>query len=240
MPQATNQKLRSFDSREQASLSLASHTASLLQQVIRETGYATVALTGGSSPMKLYEAWMQQHSTSVDWRNVHFFWGDERNVDHRHEDSNYLLAEPMLNALNVPDANRHVWKTELEPEAALLDMRQTLRDYGLLGLQTFSLVLLGLGEDGHVASLFPQDQPWLEFRNPYPAVARFVSNSPKPPSERYTFTLPMLARAKEIVLLPFGKTKQDVLQQVLAQDPELPASYLAKLDHCRIYTDLQL
>jgi len=231
-------KLKQFDNRQLASKALASQTAASLQQAIREKGSASVVLTGGSSPSDLYAAWANEHSTAVDWRKVHFFWGDERNVPHNHEDSNMVLAKAMLEALNIPDHNIHAWRTDLAPAAALQDMRQVLRELDMLGDHSFTVALFGMGEDGHVASLFPPHKPWTDFQDGFPAVARFISDSPKPPSERYTFTLPLINKSSEIHLLPFGQNKASVIQQVMDQDRSITATWLEGKVSTQLWTDV--
>ncbi len=230
--------LKRFDNRQAASLALASQTAFSLQQAIREHGFASVVLTGGSSPSDLYAAWVSDHSTAVDWRKVHFFWGDERNVAHDHPDSNMVLAKAMLDALKVPSTNIHPWRTDLSPRDALQEMRNVLQSLNMLGDRSFTVTLFGMGEDGHVASLFPPHKPWRDFEDAYPPIARFISDSPKPPSERYTFTLPLLNKSSEIHLLPFGQNKAGVIQQVIKQDKSITATWLQARDKMQLWTDV--
>jgi len=232
--------LKRFDNRQAASTALASQTAFTLQQAIREKGYASVVLTGGSSPSDLYAAWVSDHSTTVDWRKVHFFWGDERNVAHDHPDSNVLLAQPMLDALKIPSENIHAWRTDLAPKDALQDMRQVLRKLDMLGDHSFTIALFGMGEDGHIASLFPPHKPWTDFQDGFPPSARFISDSPKPPSERYTFTLPLINRSSEIYLLPFGQNKAGVIQQLIDQDWGITATWLKGTESTQAWTDVQV
>lgn len=240
MPSHVPFELKRFETRLAASTALASHIAYVLQQTIREHGFASVALTGGSSPTDLFAAWVNEHSTAVDWKKVHFFWGDDRKVPHNHTDSNVLLAQPMLDALKIPTPNIHAWRTDLKPTAALQDMRQVLRKLNMLGEHSFTIALFGMGEDGHIASLFPQDAPWKDFEDAYPAVARFISDSPKPPSERYTFTLPLINKSSEIHLMPFGKTKAGVIQQLVDQDRSIPATWLKARIATQVWTDVQI
>jgi 6-phosphogluconolactonase len=230
-------EFKRYDSRGSASIELASQTAATLQDAIRQEGFASVVLTGGSSPSDVYTAWAEHHRTNVEWNKVHFFWGDERNVAHDHEHSNVTLAQSMLETLMVPSANIHPWKTNLAPAKALQDMRQVLRKLDILGDKSFTISLFGVGEDGHIASLFPADEPWRDFEAAYPAVARFISDSPKPPSERYTFTLPLINKSREIHLLPFGKTKAEVIKQLAKQDPSISATWLQGREKTIVWTD---
>jgi len=231
--------LKRFDNRQAASLALASQTAFSLQQAIREHGFATVVLTGGSSPSDLYAAWANDHSTAVDWRKVHFFWGDERNVAHDHPDSNVVLAKAMLESLKIPEKNIHGWRTDLSPRNALQEMREVLRRLNMLGNHSFTIALFGMGEDGHVASLFPPHKPWTDFLDGFPPIARFISDSPKPPSERYTFTLPLINKSSEIYLLPFGQNKAGVIRQLLGKDRGITATWLEGRSSTQVWTDVQ-
>ncbi|MFK8058047.1 MAG: 6-phosphogluconolactonase [Saprospiraceae bacterium] len=230
--------IKRYPTRLAASTALAAQTAASLQAAIVQHGHASIVLTGGSSPSDLYAAWASNHSTDVDWQNVHFFWGDERNVQHDHIDSNMVLAKAMLNTLNIPSANIHGWRTELTPTAALQDMRKVLISLDMLRTHSFTISLFGMGEDGHVASLFPPHAPWTDFDDQFPAIARFISDSPKPPSERYTFTLPLINKSSEIYLLPFGQNKAGVIQQLIDQDRSITATWLKGQQVTQIWTDV--
>lgn len=231
-------ELHQYDNRQLASAALASQTAFSLQQAIREHGSASVALTGGSSPSDLYAAWVNDHRTSVDWRKVHFFWGDERNVPHDHPESNMVLAKAMLEALNIPSEHIHGWRTDLEPAAALQEMRRILLKLDMLKERSFTVALFGVGEDGHIASLFPKHKPWTDLEDQFPAVARYISDSPKPPSERYTFTLPLINKSQEIHLLPFGQNKAGVIRQLIEQDLNVPAAWVKARSTTKLWTDV--
>ena len=231
---------RPYPSAEAAAADMAREGAAFLRERIAAAGRASVVLTGGSSPGPLYRHWAEDHRDAVDWRAVHFFWGDERNVPPGSPESNTTTSALLLDHVPVDTAKLHRWRTELPPADALDDMEAALRSARCAAPEgRFDLVLLGVGGDGHVASLFPHDAPWRDLAEApgegvrdgghtggTPAPVRFVDDSPKPPAERYTFTLPVLRAARRVWLMPFGEAKAEVRRRVLARDRDLPASWL--------------
>ncbi len=171
----------------------------------------TVALSGGDTPGPFYERLAGQ---DYDWSAVDFFFGDERCVPPDHEDSNYRLAFKTL--LSKIDARVHRMPGEscdaLAYEAAL---RSTFGE----GLPAFDLLVQGIGEDGHTASLFPGD-PALEEN------ARLVVKVVRPDHPRLTLTLPVLSAAKVAMFLISGRQKREALRQMLA-DEDIPAACLS-------------
>ncbi len=183
----------------------------------------SVSLSGGSTPKALYYLLSSSvYRDQIDWTQIEFFWGDERGVPPEHYDSNFRMAnEVMLSALPVPANRIHRF------EAERADVDNVVSDYEsklieILGdPPTFDLVLLGMGSDGHTASLFPQS-PALEEK------VRWATLNPvgQLGGHRFTLTYPTLNLAKEVVFLVSGKAKANALQKVLEgeKDPkELPA-----------------
>ena len=191
-----------------------------------------VALSGGSTPRGLYARLADDAELrrSLPWERMHFFWGDERHVPPDHPDSNYrMVREAMLSRLPVPAANVHRIRAELaDAELAALDYEDVLRgffrpDKG--AFPRFDLALLGLGSDGHTASLFPGTTALSE-RTRF-AVANRVG---KLNAERITLTAPVLNHAACVVFLVSGEDKAQALQAVIEgpRDPErLPAQLVA-------------
>src|SRR3989338_6281771 len=141
------------------------------QAAISQKGLFTLVLSGGSTPKRLYQYLAEKALTpellKSFWPRVHFFWGDERTVPADHADSNYHLAwENFLVKLNLPEANIHRMKGEsADPAKAAADYEAELRGFFKLGpgeLPSFDLVFLGMGPDGHTASLFPGRDASLE------------------------------------------------------------------------------
>ena len=183
-----------------------------------QTGLFTVALSGGSTPRQLFELLSsQRYRAQVAWPQVHLFWGDERCVPPDHADSNYRMTrEALLDHIDIPAQNVHRVRGELAPAQAAQDYRAELGN--VLGTNPrFDLVLLGMGDDGHTASLFP-DSPALAERE-RTAIAVYAAHLD---SWRVTLTLPVLNRARHVLFLVSGANKAPALSRIRAGEP-LPA-----------------
>lgn len=180
-------------------------------------GRFVVALSGGSTPRALYSLLAgAEFQSQVPWDRVHLFWGDERCVPPDHPDSNYRMAfETLLSKAPVPEKNIHRLEGELAPEAAAAGYEQTIRDFFRLSgsdWPRFDLIFLGLGDDGHTASLFPGSEALHE--NKRLVVATYVE---KLKTYRITLTLPVLNRAANIFFLVAGASKAAILAEVLQE-----------------------
>ncbi|MBI3456353.1 MAG: 6-phosphogluconolactonase [Candidatus Rokubacteria bacterium] len=187
---------------------------------VQARGVSTVALAGGSTPRALYGLLAGDASfrARIPWGGTHFFWGDERHVPADDPASNYRMAhEAMLSRVPVPAANVHRIPTENPDAAAAADAyERELRDFftvrGLMreGFPRFDLVLLGMGADGHTASLFPGTAAVHETN-------RMVTASwvPKLRSHRVTLTPPVLSNAAAVIFLVSGEEKAETLRAVL-------------------------
>ena len=166
-------------------------------------------LTGGSTPKALYKILSEK---KLDWKNMQFFWGDERCVPSDHPDSNFGMAlETLLNKISVDEDHVHRMKGEMEPPAAAFEYEKQLRNiFGGDAIPSFDLVLLGMGEDGHTASLFP-GTPALKVQDRL-VVDNYVE---KLQATRLTMTFRLLNQAKRILFLVSGVSKAFALQQVL-------------------------
>ncbi|MFP4250769.1 MAG: 6-phosphogluconolactonase [Armatimonadota bacterium] len=219
-------EVRVFPTLEDASDALAEEVARQLGNAVADRETATLALSGGSTPRRLHEILAQEHP-EVDWRRVHVFWGDERFVPRDSEDSNYRMArETLLGAIPIPDANVHPWPVEMsEPESAALAMQVEMeRVFGSSALEApaprFDVMLLGMGDDGHTASLFPHS-PALRARDRWTV----RSEAPDEPRDRLTFTLPVLNAARHIHFLVAGESKHAALRCAMDDpSPDCPAS----------------
>jgi 6-phosphogluconolactonase len=200
--------------------------AELAREAVASRGRFSVSLSGGSSPGQLYKLLTREpYRTQIPWRQVHLFWGDERCVPPDDPGSNYHLAEGALIAqVPVPAENVHRMRGELAPEAAARAYDRELQDFFCGPRPRFDLVLLGLGEDGHTASLFP-GSPLLEEaeRLVAPATAVFQDR----PAQRITLTLPAINAARQVLFLVSGGAKAQVVQAVL-EGPAgpLPAQWI--------------
>jgi 6-phosphogluconolactonase len=207
----------------------------------------SVALAGGSTPRRLYELLAgSPFRAKIPWARVHFFWGDERMVPYDHAESNFRLAhEALLKHVPVPRETLHAIPTNLPADQAALAYEQALRaHFGRWGLPRFDLILLGIGTDGHTASLFPGSAALAEKDRWVVAHSRGV-NQPA----RVTLTLPVLNNAHRVHFLVTGKPKASALraalergalpvQRVQPKQGELlflvDAAATAKLDRVRI------
>jgi 6-phosphogluconolactonase len=188
---------------------------------IAERGRFAVALAGGSTPRATYEILARDHAEDVDWPNVHVFFGDERTVPPDHEDSNYRMArEALLD--RVPVGSIHRMRGELQPNEAAASYETDLRQF-FEGEAVLDLVMLGIGDDGHTASLFPET-PALEVTDRL-AVANPV---PKLDTTRLTLTAPVLSAARAVNFLVAGEGKAEALREILEGDAD-PRRYPAKL-----------
>lgn len=190
---------------------------------MQEQGRFTVALAGGNTPRQLYAHLATPDvSSQIDWGNVHLFWGDERCVPPFHPDSNFRMVRESLK-VPVPERNIHRIQGELPPEEAAMRYEKELHAF-FGDTPRFDLILLGLGEDGHTASLFPASPALNEQTRWAMAVSHEVPPPPLVP--RVTFTLPVINLAREIIFLVAGREKAARVAQVLGEIPiheELPA-----------------
>lgn len=202
----------------------------LAAATLDERGRFVVALSGGSTPRPMYRRLAQEPQTlAVDWSRVELFWGDERCVPPDHPDSNYRMARRALldgdghDGVGVPQAHVHRIRGELPPREAAAAYREELQ--AVLGEGgRFDLVLLGLGTDGHTASLFPGTTA-VEERG-RDVVAVYVK---KLSSWRVTLTLPVINRARHVIFLVSGAEKADALARVRAGEP-LPAAMVRPVE----------
>ena len=189
----------------------ALHAAAAIQQ----HGRLAVALSGGSTPKRMYEVLAQEYRDSIDWDFVHFFWGDERFVPSTNAASNYHMTEvALLNALELQNGNVHRVRTELEnaDAAAAAYERELISFFSLASgeFPRFELILLGLGTNGHTASLFPYSKTLHETSRL--VVADYVEEVKQ---SRITFTVPTINNARDILFLVTGADKAAVVKEVL-------------------------
>jgi 6-phosphogluconolactonase len=203
----------------------------LTTDAIGSRGRCAVALSGGSTPKSVYQLLAAPAFRSrVRWSDIHFFWGDERHVPPDHPDSNYRMAvEAMLSKVPVPPANVHRVRGELsDAEQAAREYEHTVRAcVGGEPIPRFDLIDLGIGTDGHTASLFP-GSAGLEERERV-CVANWVA---KLGTYRITLTLPTLNAARAVIFIVKGAEKASIVQRVLS-DPvgeSLPAQSVRPAD----------
>ena len=185
-----------------------------------------VAVSGGFTPKRLYALLgSDPYNAQVDWKYIHFFWVDERFVPPSHKDSTYrLLHDNLLSRISIPQKNIHPVRTDLPtPQVSARVYEEEIKNsFGLseLSLPRFDLILLGIGEDGHTASLFPDSEVLRETEH----LAAPVMDM-KHMHYRITLTLPVINHAEKIIFLVSGKNKAAVVEKVVIErDRSLPAS----------------
>ncbi len=211
-------------------------------QAIAARGRFTTALAGGSTPRGLYALLADdKHGPLIDWQNIFIFWGDERCVPPDHADSNYRLAhDTLLSKIPVPGRNIFPMYTGNEPPAAAAAAYAQLlaRFFGLTGgPPAFDLILLGLGHDGHTASLFPGSSAVAENR----ALVTAIHAGPQA-GYRLTLTLPVLNAAARILFLVTGENKAAVLYDLVTgqgQTGTMPASLVRPAGELLVLADRQ-
>ena len=197
----------------------------LCETALKSSGPFAVALSGGSTPKRLYELLADDFVASFPWHRVHWFWGDERCVPHDAANSNFrMVREAMLSLAPVPAENVHSIPTSTTPDDDAPAYERALqRYYGAAELDStrplFDVVLLGLGEDGHTASLFPATAALGERLHWTAAVIGAQ------PEARITLTYPALESSRETVFLVSGLAKRDILARVWRGD-DVPAARL--------------
>ena len=196
----------------------AAQYIALAGDAIARSGRFAVALSGGSTPAALYSLLAaRDFCDRVDWPRVHLFWGDERCVPPDHPDSNFrMVRENLLARIQIPTANIHRIMGEKEPRQAASVYEAELKNFfGAGALPRFDLIFLGLGDDGHTASLFPGTDAADETTR---LVA--VAYVERLRSHRLTLTLPVINAAEQVVFLVSGKSKAAIVGAVLGSDAD--------------------
>jgi 6-phosphogluconolactonase len=219
--------VRRFPNSQSLALAAARRFIDLAGNAVEARGQFNVALSGGSTPKAMFALLAEQFIGDVAWDRVHCFWGDERNVPPSHSESNYRMArEALLDHIPLSAANIHRILAELEPKRAatayqeeiIAHFNPTLGDW-----PRFDLIFLGMGEDGHTASLFPYTEVLQEDESL--VVANYV---PQLDSWRITMTVPLINAARHVLFLINGQSKAGSLREVLLGKFR-PAQYPAQL-----------
>jgi 6-phosphogluconolactonase len=183
-----------------------------INEAVRAAGTCSIVLSGGRTPRTLYSLLASECRDLIPWANVHIFWGDERYLPPEDARSNFRMAkETLLDHVPCPPSNIHPMPTHFPAvEVAARDYEQTLRDHFDQEWPRFDLVLLGVGDDGHTASLFPGSLALAE-------KTRWVvpARAPVEPHVRLTLTLPALTGAAAVYVLVSGASKAAALRHVL-------------------------
>ncbi len=203
----------------------AQYVVRIAKESIAAHGRFTIALSGGTTPTRLYGLLgSEPYSSHIDWNLVHIFWGDERCVPPDSPDSNYHMAqEVLLSKIAIPRHQVHRMPAD-QPDRDAASQRYTdemRRIFATNDIPDFDLIQLGMGPEGHTASLFPHQASLHETQRLVMPVS-----VPKPPPDRLTFTPPLLNAARNVLFLVTGSDKAGALQAVLEgayQPDEYPA-----------------
>lgn len=209
-----------FKDSEALSEAVAEWIAVTIRETLQKQDRFTIALSGGSTPQRLHKILAASpYKERIDWSKLHIFWGDERDVPFEDSRNNAKMAyDTLLNFVPVPAAQIHVMRTDIAPEQSALEYEKTLHQYFDGTSDSFDLVLLGMGDDGHTLSLFPgtdvvhEEKAWtssffLKAQDMY----------------RITLTKSIVNRATRVAFLTAGSGKAHALKEVLkgAYNPDL-------------------
>ncbi|KAG9143693.1 hypothetical protein Leryth_026374 [Lithospermum erythrorhizon] len=235
--QTNGRDVRIYENSDELSTELAEYIAEVSETAVKDRGIFAIALSGGSLISLMRKLCETPYNKTVDWAKWYIFWVDERVVAKSHQDSNYKLAKDgFLTKVPVIPSHVHSINDSVSAEQAAEEyeflIRQLVRTR-VISVSDFSdcpkfdLILLGMGPDGHVASLFP-DHSVLEETE---AWVTFIIDSPKPPPERITFTLPVINSASNVAVVVTGSNKAETVNIVTNGDaepdrPPLPAKMI--------------
>lgn len=234
-----NDDIRIFPDGEKLSHAAAELLITIAQKAVTENGRFSIALSGGGTPQRLYQLLGQSpYTEQVPWENTHLFWGDERLVSPDNAGSNYGQAHAIfIDKVPIPNENIHRAHGELDVDTAVTDYKKQLQTYALEGNDwpQFDIVLLGMGSDGHTASLFPGP-----ITNPEQTetVISVVADYDGRPAQRLSLTPLVINDAANVIFLVTGANKAETLMQVMNgpfNPQQLPAQRIQPHNDTRIW-----
>jgi len=211
-------ELSVFEDLEGLSRAAAERLVRRIEEAVASRDGCTLALAGGGTPRTLYTLLATEYAGQIPWPYLHVFWGDERFVPLHDSRSNYALARStLLDHVPIPFENIHPVPTHLpDPAAAAEAYEHTLRAFFDVHPPRFDLILLGVGDDGHTASLFPGSPALAERER-----LAVPTHAPVEPRQRISFTFPVLNAAREVHFLCAGATKAEPVRCAHAAEPDL-------------------
>lgn len=230
--------VKSFETPQDVADAFANRLIELLNKTNANGTTATVCLSGGSTPKLLFKTLARDHA-DTDWSPLHFFWGDERCVPADSDESNYGEANRLfLNDANIPTENIHAVDGTIAPVDAAKAYQQQIETVVACdssGVPAFDLMVLGMGDDGHTASIFPHQMELLASEN-----ICEVATHPMSGQKRVTVTGKVIAASSEICFLITGANKADVLSQILQDQPnseQYPTRHFSDLSATTFWLD---
>ncbi|MDP3589573.1 MAG: 6-phosphogluconolactonase [Methylobacter sp.] len=219
----TNSRWHTLETAEQVAEAACQHILNAADSAISERGKFKLVLAGGNSPEKVYRLLAK---ADADWANWYIYYGDERCLPADHQDRNSLMAsQVLLDKVAIPTNQIFTMPAELGPEVAADRYKLAVAKAGM-----FDMVLLGMGEDGHTASLFPGHQ------HPQDELVHAVYNSPKPPPERISISAKALSNTRELMFLIIGANKQEAINQ-WRSGSDLPVASIVPENGVDVYID---
>ncbi|WP_379091814.1 6-phosphogluconolactonase [Pedobacter sp. UC225_65] len=217
--------LHIFKSVAELNENLIAYVVEIATKAIATKGRFDFVLTGGNSPKQLYKELATTYKDKIDWTKVYFFFGDERNVLPDHKDYNGLMAkENLFDHLQTPANHIFYMDTTLGPEEAAKAYKKAL-DMHFSGTEiVFDLILLGMGDDAHTASIFPHTD--LVQNQSEDVAAVWVE---KLSTFRISLTAPLINKAKNVAFITFGENKANALKHVIGDERKDYANYPAQL-----------
>lgn len=195
-----------------------------------QSGSISIALSGGSTPQVLFRLLAEDFEDQINWQKVHLYWGDERCVGPGHPDSNYgMTQELLLRHIDIPMANIHRIRGENDPQeeaqryGEIIEAELSVEE----GYPIFDLIILGMGTDGHTASIFPYQKELLMAET-----VCAVAIHPDSGQKRITLTGPVINRARQVVFLVTGASKTDKVREIIREEGNwaaYPAAHIRPL-----------
>jgi 6-phosphogluconolactonase len=207
-----NREVREYPDMEALNRAVAEEIAGLSDAAVKQRGRFNFVLSGGNTPRHLYQLLARDYRDRIPWPQVHLFWGDERYLPPDNPKSNYrMVREALLDLMPLTPAHVHPMPTNFpQPDEAARAYEATLHSQFPATGPEFDLVLLGVGVEGHTASLFP-GSPALEEKTRWVAAVR----APVEPAVRLSLTLPAINRARNVFFLVVGADKQEIVRTLL-------------------------
>jgi 6-phosphogluconolactonase len=199
----------------------------LIGKVNNSKDHFHIALSGGSTPKNIFEYLAAHHQNTIDWHKVKFYWGDERCVLSTDSESNYKMAyDSLLGKLKIPTSNIFRIKGENDPQREADDYNSEIQNHikSENNFPKFDLIMLGLGEDGHIASIFPNQKSLLNSDKIYTTAVH-----PATGQTRITLTGRVINNASNVIFIVTGKNKARVVDEILNQKEnykDYPASFV--------------
>lgn len=215
-------EFRIFQNQQELAFEYARFFQELTIAIIARKDYMNVALAGGNTPKITYGVLSDFFKNKIEWNKIHFFWSDERCVPPDHPESNFLMAKTyLLNQLPIPEGNIHRVFGEQNPEMEATRYSNLIKRLvpQVSGIPVFDLIMLGMGDDGHVASIFP-DQLAL-FDAPSLCI---VGIHPVSGQRRITMTGQLLNHARTLTIMATGKSKEKILNDLFT-NPDIASGY---------------